>query len=346
MISYRYDAYFVQMRHFGDWSNPQYQSFPYSAAIGAPPGKATVGEYGNLQRDGVVLQRFGIEEDLSQQMVSVTRMKWTDPVSGQKAWTDLLWIGLHVYEEVDGEQVLAGFDDIYIPLGGTPWPDFASTEDFLAFRQTATMSPPPFGPFAPGKSFHWAEAISIQSVTGSDSGEVINGARHDDVIKGMGGADQIIGGDGNDMIDGGNGNDTITGGNGNDSLLGGAGHDVLLGGNGKDTLRGGIGNDLLDGGKGNDVLTGNAGADIFVFRSGGGKDRVTDFNVAEGDRLQLDDALWGNAPLDAFSIIMQFASFPASGDRVVFAFANGETLTVIQNGADGLVGLHGAIDII
>ena len=49
-------------------------------------------------------------------------------------------------------------------------------------------------------------------------------------------------------------------------------------------------NDKLSGGEGNDVLTGGAGADVFKFESPKDpamayKDRITDFNQAEGDKI-------------------------------------------------------------
>jgi len=41
---------------------------------------------------------------------------------------------------------------------------------------------------------------------------------------------------------------------------------------------------------GDDTLTGGPGADTFVFRSGDGTDTVTDFSIAEGDKLYLSVA--------------------------------------------------------
>ncbi|MBP2300859.1 hypothetical protein [Azospirillum picis] len=38
-----------------------------------------------------------------------------------------------------------------------------------------------------------------------------------------------------------------------------------------------------------DTLSGRAGADLFVFASGSGRDVITDFQAAEGDRLRLAD---------------------------------------------------------
>ncbi len=96
-------------------------------------------------------------------------------------------------------------------------------------------------------------------------------------------------------------NPIVGGGTGNsvDTLIGGAGNDNLNGGGGADTLTGGAGNDNLTGGDGADTLTGGGGADRFIY-SGPTRaaalsqstfrlrDRITDFNFKEGDRIQLD----------------------------------------------------------
>lgn len=162
-------------------------------------------------------------------------------------------------------------------------------------------------------------------IHGNAAGNTIAGGAGDDVIDGGGGRNQLFGGDGSDSITGGadfdaiNGNtggDTIDGGSGGgDWLLGGQGDDLILaragsailngnlgldtvtGGSGDDVVRGGQGADLLDGGAGNDnlfgdlgddLLSGGPGADTFHFAPGGGVDRVLDFRVGEGDRLELD----------------------------------------------------------
>lgn len=78
---------------------------------------------------------------------------------------------------------------------------------------------------------------------------------------------------------------------GDDFLAGGAGNDALLGGAGNDTLAGQAGNDSLQGGEGNDVLTGGAGADTFrlteLVGELLGQDTITDFDLLEGDRLNI-----------------------------------------------------------
>lgn len=74
---------------------------------------------------------------------------------------------------------------------------------------------------------------------------------------------------------------------------------LRIGSNNDDTLVGGSDDDILTGGAGKDTSTGSQGADRFLF-SGSTKaqalrtstlqslDRITDFNYAEGDRVQLD----------------------------------------------------------
>lgn len=73
-----------------------------------------------------------------------------------------------------------------------------------------------------------------------------------------------------------------------DILVGGDGNDTLWGYGGNDQLRGGAGDDLLLGGNGSDTLTGGAGADRFTFRAAWeGADRVVDFSLAQGDRIDV-----------------------------------------------------------
>ncbi len=84
------------------------------------------------------------------------------------------------------------------------------------------------------------------------------------------------------------------------AVFGGAGHDTidfstatdshyLDGGAGVDRLIGGSADDILNGGAGADTLSGGAGTDTFRFDHAGPIDHVTDFNAAQGDRLDLHD---------------------------------------------------------
>lgn len=100
----------------------------------------------------------------------------------------------------------------------------------------------------------------------------------------------INGGAGNDTITAFSDNITINGGAGNDYIesysdggivYGDAGNDTLIGDDFDDVLNGGAGKDYLAGGKGKDTLTGGKGADTFVYKSGDGKDIITDYSAED-----------------------------------------------------------------
>ena len=134
--------------------------------------------------------------------------------------------------------------------------------------------------------------------------DVLGGGVGDDTIEGGGGNDVFYGGrdagdtGANDVLSGGDGDDIIFGGAGNDALDGGAGADDLFGGGGNDTVDGGDGNDSLWGGAGDDEFTGGAGNDIFVFASGAGDDRVSDFSLTD-DTIRLSNTTNDFTDLDS-----------------------------------------------
>ena len=115
----------------------------------------------------------------------------------------------------------------------------------------------------------------------------INGTSGNDVINGTSSADNIWAHGGNDVVNAGGGNDTVGGAIGNDELNGDGGNDVIYGAAGADTIDGGSGDDEFFGGSGNDELTGGSGADTFAFENGHGDDVITDFNVSDGDTIEL-----------------------------------------------------------
>jgi Ca2+-binding RTX toxin-like protein len=100
-------------------------------------------------------------------------------------------------------------------------------------------------------------------------------------------ARRISGRAGNDNLHGHLGPDVINGQMGDDQIDGRGGDDSLRGGRGADRLFGAEGNDWLSGDRDNDTLTGGSGADRFHIASGFGDDLVTDFNAAEGDRVEM-----------------------------------------------------------
>lgn len=160
-------------------------------------------------------------------------------------------------------------------------------------------------------------------------------------LTGNAGANRLVGFAGNDTISGGAGNDTMEGGPGSDRLLGGLGADLIRGGSEADVLDGGSGNDTLIGGNQADVLTGGLGADVFRFNDAGGADRVTDFRLAERDRLAFDDGLWNGASLTRQQVVDRYAHVTAEGVRFDFG-ADG---SVLLAGVTSLNGLANAIDI-
>ena len=124
-------------------------------------------------------------------------------------------------------------------------------------------------------------------------------------------------------------------GNGLDNvLIGNSANNTLIGGAGNDQLNGDAGNDLLIGGLGTDTLTGGSGADRFVFNllnelgKGDARDVITDFNSAEGDKIDLSklDANVLAKGINTFSFIGADA-FSAAGqvrfvDHILYGNVN------------------------
>ncbi len=78
--------------------------------------------------------------------------------------------------------------------------------------------------------------------------------------------------------------------------LGLAGNDSINGTSGFDIISGGAGTDVLRGGGDNDLLSGGSGADTFVLETtANGLDTIVDFNLTEGDVLDLSAIITGGA---------------------------------------------------
>ncbi len=133
-------------------------------------------------------------------------------------------------------------------------------------------------------------------VYAGDEDDVVSGDDGNDFLKGENGNDTLYGGEGADRVFGDQGNDSLFGGNGNDRLYGGGGLDNLNGGAGTDTLYGGNGDDTLYGGEGRDFLYGDSGADTFILDFGA-VDRVRDFQLSEGDRIDISDLVTDFNPI-------------------------------------------------
>ncbi|MDI9254832.1 calcium-binding protein [Acinetobacter baumannii] len=136
----------------------------------------------------------------------------------------------------------------------------------------------------------------------------------------------LNGTDGNDVQNGWKGKDNLLGSLGDDTLNGLAGDDWLEGGAGNDILNGGEGNDLLEGGAGNDTLTGGIGADTAIFKilagfgndatGGNGVDTWSDFNISQGDKINISELIIGPASKENLN---QFVSFEKSGSTVTLS---------------------------
>jgi Ca2+-binding RTX toxin-like protein len=178
---------------------------------------------------------------------------------------------------------------------------------------------------------------------GDDGDNDLHGDDGNDSLKGFGGADYLDGGHGDDAMHGMDGDDVLDGDSGNDTLYGGAQNDILWGGDGNDNLSGGSGNDTLQGMDGTDGLTGGAGADTFIweFTAETGlaiptMDRISDFNFAEGDRIDLSavDANVYAAGNQAFTFIGTGA-FTGTPGEINYVHVGGETIIQLQTGVDG-----------
>jgi Ca2+-binding RTX toxin-like protein len=126
------------------------------------------------------------------------------------------------------------------------------------------------------------------SIVGGAGFDDINGNQGDDTCVSGGGDDWVVGGKDNDSLSGSAGHNIVYGNLGADTCEGGEGNDIVRGGQQNDVVSGGAGDDYVSGDKGDDTVTGGTGADLFHTFGDAGIDRVTDFTVAEGDRVLLD----------------------------------------------------------
>ncbi|WFU66728.1 calcium-binding protein [Bradyrhizobium brasilense] len=132
--------------------------------------------------------------------------------------------------------------------------------------------------------------ISIENISGSDSG---------DTLEGNGGSNALYGNSGNDLLTGLAGNDTLYGGVGNDTLLGGQDVDLLYGGTGKDTTTGGGGLDRM-------VISSLSESGVTFAQ----RDVINTF--AHGDKIDVSaiDANTHLAGNQAFTFVSAFTHVP------------------------------------
>ncbi len=87
---------------------------------------------------------------------------------------------------------------------------------------------------------------------------------------------------------------------------GDANDNQLMGDDADNIIRGLAGDDVITGNQGDDILSGGLGSDTFDYNSNNdGHDIITDFNLSEGDKLDLSDLVdyqTGNNIADFVSI--------------------------------------------
>ena len=249
---------------------------------------------------------------------------FNDSMTGKNSAND----GRYAFEASFGEGFrLSRGTDFLDGKGGYDWLGYFGIQDYGVSRgikvnmATGTIIDP----------WRGVDTIAnIESVAGTRFADVFNGGTRADSFEGLDGIDSYDGKGGVDMLilwsntwNGGHGGtvnlltgqitddgwgnvETITaienirGSHTDDNFTGSSAANTFWGNEGHDVLKGGGGNDTLFGGEGDDALTGNGGADVFSFYSvvgnGVGVDRITDFDLAAGDLIELDG---GQAGLSA-----------------------------------------------
>ena len=153
------------------------------------------------------------------------------------------------------------------------------------------------------------------SLLGGTGFDDANGNMGNDTVSTGAGEDYCVGGKDADSLSGGADYDLVYGNLGNDTCTGDDGNDIVRGGQDNDVVNGGNGDDFVSGDKGDDTMTGGAGADVFHTFGDAGIDRVTDFSLAQGDRVQLDPGT-------------QFTVSQAGADTIINMTGGGQMILV------------------
>ena len=193
-------------------------------------------------------------------------------------------------------------------------------------------SPPPSGGGA-GQDLNGTPAADTlmggdgdDRMGGGDGRDFMRGGQGSDLMAGGGAFDDMHGNQGRDTLAGGEGDDWVVGGQDDDTLYGdegddivygnlgadlcdgGAGADLVRGGQGNDRLFGWSGNDWLSGDRGDDTVSGGSGADVFHGSADAGLDLITDFSVADGDRVQLDPGTTYAVRQDGADVVVEMSA--------------------------------------
>jgi hypothetical protein len=200
-------------------------------------------------------------------------------------------------------------------------------------------------------------------VRGGALADILAGTNWDETLIGFNGNDRLDGKAGDDILIGGFGNDTYVVNSAGDDIqefavqgvdtviasvsfslaqeggienltlagakklnaTGSALDNRLTGNSGNNLLNGAAGDDILTGGNGKDSLTGGIDSDRFVFKTGHGKDTITDFDALGSDHDIID--------LTDVKSITSFGDLKANhmekaGSAVVIDAGHGDTITL------------------
>ena len=126
---------------------------------------------------------------------------------------------------------------------------------------------------------------------------------------------------------------------GADTMTGHTGSQTLMGHGGDDLIYGLDGNDVLYGGSGIDFLFGGRGSDTFVFDDINDIDHVQDFDLSEGDVLDISALLSGYDPIT--DAIEDFVILTSDGnDTFIHVDSDGNADSFTQ-----VATLHGVTDL-
>ncbi|MFN3642892.1 MAG: hypothetical protein ACK4TB_08215 [Gemmobacter sp.] len=256
-----------------------------------------------------------------------------DTLTGGYGFDTYRFVPDHMGRNVIVERPGEGFDRIEFGGGITP--------DAITFRRTGPDGTNLRLSLEGPDSNRWVQVRGQYDAEGRPTGAVEEAVFADGSVIDLMGGLSFVGTTGADRILGTAADDVLRGLGGRDRLVGAGGDDLLEGGGGADTLLGGDGNDTLIGGRGNDVLSGGVGADRFVFGAGDGRDRITDFSVAERDRLALAADLFAG-PVTAAEVIATYGT--TIGGNGALRFNADDAIILV--GVTNIDGLLGSIDFL
>jgi hypothetical protein len=101
--------------------------------------------------------------------------------------------------------------------------------------------------------------------------------------------------------------------------------DTFTGTKAADTLTGTDGHDILNGLRGNDRLTGGKGNDLFVFKTGDGRDTITDFHHSQHDRIDLS----GVDGIASYRDLVKNHMTEGQG-TIIISDGDGDTITLLH----------------